>query len=165
MTQAEDPTLERSLRFRDALASFPSGVTIVTTADDDDVWWGFTATSFCSVSADPPLVLVCLGRSASCHATFMRVSRFVINVVPTDHTELAQLFATSGVEKFVQGHFTANVDGLPVLDQALVVLECETYARYEGGDHTIIVGRVTESTVGDEKPAIYYQRNYHSLPG
>ena len=161
---ADEATQERSLRFRNAMASFPSGVTIVTTADEAGAWQGFTATSFCSVSADPPLVLVCLARSAQCHPTFMDVPKWIINIVRSGHAELAQRFATGGADKFVEGHFTANADGLPVLDKAMVVLECEAYARYGGGDHTILVGRVTDSHVGDDAPAIYFRRDYHSLP-
>jgi flavin reductase ActVB len=162
--EPNEGSLERSLRFRDAMASFPSGVTIVTTADDDGAWRGFTATSFCSVSADPPLVLVCLAKSAQSYPTFMRVTKWIVNMVASEHAELAQRFATRGAEKFIEGHFTANADGLPVLDRALVVLECEVYARYDGGDHTILVGRVVESRVSEDVPAVYYQRAYHSLP-
>lgn len=158
-----DASLERSLRFRDALASFPSGVTIVTTTDGEQ-WWGFTATSFCSVSAEPPLVLVCVAKSAQCHAAFMTAPKWVVNFVPSDHAGLAERFATRGAEKFIEGHFTANADAIPVLDRAIVVLECDAYARYEGGDHTILVGRVTESHVSDDAPAIYFRRDYHSLP-
>ncbi|MCW2527125.1 MAG: flavin reductase domain protein FMN-binding [Pseudonocardiales bacterium] len=158
-----EATLERSLRFRNALASFPSGVTIVTTSVDEE-WWGFTATSFCSVSVEPPLVLVCLAKSAQCYTQFMTAPKWIVNFVPSDHADLAQRFATRGAEKFVEGHFTANEAGLPVLDRAIVVLECDSYARYDGGDHTILVGRVTESHVSDDAPAIYFRRDYHSLP-
>jgi flavin reductase ActVB len=161
---AEAAILERSLRFRNALASFPSGVTIVTTTDAEGNWRGFTATSFCSVSAEPPLVLVCLAKSAQCYAAFMDADKWIINIVPSDHAKLAERFATHGAEKFVEGHFTANGNALPVLDRAMVVLECDSYARYEGGDHTILVGRVTDSAVSDDAPAIYFRRDYHSLP-
>jgi flavin reductase ActVB len=159
-----EANLERSLRFRDAMASFPSGVTIVTTTEADGTWRGFTATSFCSVSADPPLVLVCLAKSAQSYPTFMRVDKWIVNMVASDHADLAERFATRGADKFVEGHFTANDDGLPVLDRALVVLECEIYARYDGGDHSILVGRVIDSRVNADVPAVYYQRAYHRLP-
>jgi flavin reductase ActVB len=149
--QGSDGSLERSLRFRNALAAFPSGVTIVTT-------------SFCSVSAEPPLVLVCLAKSAQCHAVFMQAPKWIVNFVPSDHAELADRFATRGAEKFVEGHFTANAAGLPVLDRAIGMLECDSYAHYDGGDHTILLGRVTESRVGGDSPAIYFRRDYHTLP-
>lgn len=79
MSAEPDP---RPMRFRDAMASFPSGVTIVTTADRDGRWWGFTATSFCSLSVEPPLVLVCLAKRAECHPVFLTAERFVIHVIP-----------------------------------------------------------------------------------
>lgn len=148
---------------RDAMAMFPSGVTIVTTRDYQGDWWGFTATSFCALSADPPLVLVCLARTAECFPTFMGVSNWVINVVPPTYSELAVLFATRGADKFGGGHFAENSKWLPVLNVASVVLECEAHARHDGGDHVILVGRVTAARLREETPAVYFNRRFHSL--
>jgi flavin reductase ActVB len=80
------------------MASFPSGVTIVTTSDETGQWRrGFTATSFCSVSMEPPLILVCLAASAECHPTFTSAARWLVHLVhlvTDEHTELAVRFAT-----------------------------------------------------------------------
>ena len=86
--------------FREAMASFPSGATIVTTADAAGDWWGFTASSFCSVSMDPPLVLTCLARSAQCFPAFAAADRWNIHVLPHRHADLAVRFATRGADKF-----------------------------------------------------------------
>ncbi|MDT7553740.1 MAG: flavin reductase ActVB [Pseudonocardiales bacterium] len=156
-------TTEGVHQFRDAMAAFPSGVTIVTTTDDDGRWWGFTATSFCSVSMDPPLVLVCLARSAECHPVFARAQRWVVHVIHPDHADLAVRFATRGADKFADAAFTADGRGLPVLDRACVVLDCSTHARHDGGDHTILVGRVDRTELGEATPAVYYRRDFRDL--
>lgn len=149
--------------FRDAMASFPSGVTIVTTTDADDRWWGFTATSFCSVSLEPPLVLVCLARTAQCHPVFAVASRWAVHVIRSDDSNLATRFATRGADKFRNAGFTADPEGLPVLDRACVLLDCTTYATYTAGDHTILLGRVRHVRVGDTAPAVYFRRAFHSI--
>ena len=150
--------------FKQAMASFPSGVTLVTTAAPDGRWWGFTATSFCSVSMDPPLVLVCLAGTAECHPVFAEAQRWIVHVVQADHAELAGRFATRGVDKFSDAGFQADERGLPVLDRASVVLDCSLHSRHEAGDHTILVGRVEGTTVGEDLPAIYFRRGFHTLP-
>lgn len=150
--------------FRDAMASFPSGVTIVTTTDERGRWCGFTATSFCSLSLDPPLTLVCLARTARCHPGFLAASSWVIHMLTPEHAGLAMRFADRDADKFGGGEFVANAQGHPVLPGACAVLECEAFARYDGGDHTILVGRVTAAAVRPVEPAVYFRRGFHALP-
>ncbi|MBX4171479.1 flavin reductase family protein [Rhodococcus pyridinivorans] len=149
--------------FRSAMASFPSGVTIVTTTDADGRWWGFTASSFCSVSMDPPLVLVCLADTAECHPVFTAAQRWMIHVIHPDHAELATRFATRGADKFTHAGFVPDERGLPVLTDACVTLDCTASARHAGGDHTILVGRVEHTSVREAEPAIYFQRAFRML--
>lgn len=146
------------------MASYPSGVTIVITTDHENDWWGFTATSFCSLSADPRLVLVCVARAAECFNTFMGVNSW-IHFVPPTHAELALRFATRGADKFSGGEFTENKGGLPVLTDASVFLECEAHSRYNGGDHVVLVGRLTDATIPGESPAVYFRRTFQCLDG
>src|SRR5699024_5785038 len=113
--------------FRAALAKFPSGITLVTTRDADGTPWGFAATSFCSVSAEPPLVLVCLATTAQCHPVFEAAERWMIHVVHGDHEELVGLFATRGADKFGTGEFVDGPSGLPTLSDASVAMECSRF--------------------------------------
>jgi len=159
-----DEGLTREDLFREAMASFPSGVTIVTTVDADGQPWGFTATAFTSLSADPPLVLVCLAKNAQCHEVFLTVESWAIQIIHAEHNDLALRFATRGADKFGSGDFTTSDRGLPVLPEVPVVLECSAFARHDGGDHTILVGRVEDVTVGDVAPTIYFRRTFHGLP-
>lgn len=151
--------------FREAMASFPSGVTIVTTTDKEGRWWGFTATSFCSVSVDPPLVLVCLANNAECFPTFQEAEYWRIHVIHPDHADLAMRFATRGADKFADAGFIADERGLPHLTEASVTLRCSQHARYPGGDHIVLVGLVEDTQVDSSTvPTVYFRRGFRELP-
>ncbi len=150
--------------FRDVMASFPAGVTITTTVAEDGRWWGFTASAFCSLSADPPLVLVCIAKSAECYPTFMAASQVAIHVLQPGTENLAMKFATRGADKFTGSGFSLSDRRLPVMQDAAAVLECSVFARYDGGDHTIIVGRVDDAILGQHDPVVYFRRDFHRLP-
>ncbi len=149
--------------FAEAMASFPSGVTVVTTADAAGGWHGFTATSFCSVSMDPPLVSVCLARTARCHEVFATASRWAVHVLRQEDAALALKFATRGADKFAGGRFTPGRDGLPVLDASVARLTCSAHAVHPAGDHTILVGHVDDVVASVAESAIYYRREFHVL--
>jgi flavin reductase ActVB len=156
-------TTERSTLFREAMASFPSGITLVTTADEAGRWWGFTATSFCSVSMEPPLVLVCLAETAECSPVFERARHWAVHVIPPEHAGLATRFATRGADKFADAGFVAGEHGLPVLDSACVRLHCTAHARHPAGDHAILLGHVRDVRIGADTPAVYFRRMFHTL--
>ncbi|MDT3442977.1 flavin reductase family protein [Pseudofrankia sp. BMG5.37] len=158
-----DMTDDATRLFREAMALFPSGVTIVTTTDHTGRWWGFTASSFCSVSMDPPLVLVCLAAKAECHPAFAAAERFVVHVVHPEHADLAVRFATRGADKFADAGFRAGEHGLPVLDRASATFSCVTHAVQPAGDHSILLGRVERTSVGEEHPAVYFRRRFHLI--
>jgi flavin reductase ActVB len=153
-----------SSAFREAMASFPSGATIVTTSDSDGRWWGFTASSFCSVSMDPPLVLTCLANTAQCFPAFAEAARWNIHVLQHRHADLAMRFATRGAAKFNGAGFQPDADGLPFLKDVSISLRCATYSKVDGGDHLVLIGRVEEVGMGEEMPFVYFRRRFHSLP-
>lgn len=150
-------------QFREAMASFPSGVTVVTTADSEGRWRGFTATAFCSVSAQPPLVLVCLATTAECHAAFTAARHWAIHFIGVGQVETALRFATRGADKFAGMRFAPDERGTPVLEGASATLTCTTYAMYPAGDHTILLGRVERTQVRDAMPTVYFQRRFRGL--
>jgi flavin reductase ActVB len=150
-------------RFREAMASFPAGVTIMTTVDRRGRPWGFTASSFCSLSADPPLVLVCLARTASCHPAFLDNDEWAVQIVAPRHRALAARFATTGADKFAGGEFAADDRGVPVLPDAPVRLTCSAHARHDGGDHSILVARVHDVVLRGGHPLLYFRRTFQSL--
>jgi flavin reductase ActVB len=149
--------------FSEAMRRFPSGVTIVTTVDGTGLRWGFTASAFAFVSREPPQVLVCLDCSANCHSSFSVAERFAINILSADHAKLARRFATKGIDKFGPEAFELGELRLPILPDALVVLECRTVARLPGGDHTILLGEAVSARLQAGAPAVVYDRRFWRL--
>jgi flavin reductase ActVB len=150
--------------FRDAMSRFPTGVAIVTTQDEQGSPYGFTASSFCSVSLDPPLVLVCLARSARSYPVFTRSDRFAISILRSSHADVARRFASKIAERFTAGGFVRTARGAVVLAEALAVIECGVQSRHLAGDHVIMIGAVEQVTLAEHgTPAVYYDRGFGTV--
>jgi flavin reductase ActVB len=145
------------------MAAFPSGVTIMTTVDGAGIRWGFAASSFCSLSLDPPLVLVCIAKTAQCHNAFQESDRWAIQVAGAGHVDLISRFATKGADKFGGGEFAPDEHGVPILPDAAVLLCCRAHDRFDGGDHTILVAEVRQVALRDAAPVLYYRRDFHTI--
>ena len=145
------------------MGGFATGVTIVTTmAGEEPV--GVTANSFTSVSLDPALVLVCLGKSLGCIEAFSQSNQFAINVLKRDQTALSARFAKKGVDRFADTVWQFSEMQLPLIDQALVQIECDKYDQRDYGDHTIFVGEVLSARYeSDPNPLLYFGGEYHQL--
>ncbi|MFJ9566087.1 flavin reductase family protein [Streptomyces fuscichromogenes] len=166
MTEATQTVRRASSEdFRAAMARFAAGVVVVTTLGGDGIPRGFTASSFCSVSAHPPLILVCLANSADSYTAFASCDRFAVSVLSPEHQPLAQRFATKGADKFASGGLSRTLGGLPAVAGALVELDCETHARHPAGDHTVLIGRVAATRLGENTrtPMVYYDRSFRLL--
>jgi flavin reductase (DIM6/NTAB) family NADH-FMN oxidoreductase RutF len=151
--------------FRRVLGHFASGVTIVTTCDADGRPTGLTASAFTSVSLDPPLILICVDHKSQTHGPLMDRGRFAVNFLSADQEALSRKFATTRLDKFDGVPHRMTALGVPVIDGALAQLECVTVSRHEEGDHTILVGRVEETTAIDAAPLVYYRGQYARLHG
>jgi len=131
---------------RNALSQFATGVTIVCTRDASGTPIGMTASSFNSVSMEPPLILWSVTKTAHSAQTFHDAKKFSVHVLSAEQTDLSNKFARSGQDKFAGVSYTTDENGVPQLDGALVRFDCTTWAVYEGGDHWIIVGHVDALT-------------------
>jgi len=151
------------LAFRQAMSRFAAGVTVVTTLDDDGTPWGFTASSFASVSLHPPLVLVCLAYDADSAPAFEACERFAVNIIGEHDCALGLRFASRGVDKFAGASFVPGEFGQPTLPSSIATVECDVEHRYEGGDHMILVGRVRAARATDEEPIVYFDRGFRHL--
>ena len=153
--------------FKRALAQLAGAVTVITTRDAQGQPWGFTATAFCSLSLNPPLVLCCLSRDADCYQAFVAGQVFAVNILSEQQRPLAQRFATKGRDKYHQAQFNIGQLGLPLLPGVLVTLECSLQNVYPGGDHSILVGLVEHGDQADEgsasRPLLYYTQAYGSF--
>jgi flavin reductase (DIM6/NTAB) family NADH-FMN oxidoreductase RutF len=155
--------------FRFAAGQFATGVTIVTTLDEDDLPAGLTANSFTSVSLEPPLLSFCLGRDSDTALAFAAGNGFAVHVLAAEQQDLAIRFSSKGIDRFEGVGWSPGVTGVPVIDGALATFECEVAAAYDGGDHVIYVGRVLEVfTLDTDRPSLGYLRGRYialSRPG
>jgi len=149
--------------FRAALGRFASGVTIVTARDAKGNLHGITVSAFCSVSLEPPLVLVCIDINTSSHQALTQTKSFVVNFLREDQQRISERFASYLPDKFEAVKYRSGIDDLPVLEDALANLECRLVNSHANGDHTIFVGQIEKATVNDGNPLIYWQSNYRSL--
>ena len=128
--------------FRSALATFATGVTVVTARDAGGQPVGLTANSFNSVSLTPPLVLWSLARSAGTLPAFARGSHYAINILSAEQRDLAERFASKAADRFAGVPFREGAAGAPIILGACAVFECFNRSQYEEGDHIIFVGEV-----------------------
>ena len=150
--------------FRDALGSFATGVTVITTLDPKSQPIGVTANSFNSVSLDPPLVLFSLGRRAFSLRAFLSSQDFAVNVLAEDQGPLSDLFATPSADKWAGMDFETWQSGSPILPGVAAAFECRIRYTHDGGDHVIFVGEVTEMAYDpDRRPLLFHQGRYKSL--
>jgi flavin reductase (DIM6/NTAB) family NADH-FMN oxidoreductase RutF/pimeloyl-ACP methyl ester carboxylesterase len=137
------------LAFRKALGTFLTGVTVVATIQADGEPRGFTANSFTSVSLDPPLILICIAKTASSCPVFATTDHFSVNILAETQAEISSLFATKTADKFAKAAWRKGPTGSPILDNVAAWFDCRRHDVIEAGDHIILVGEV----VGfDQKP-------------
>ena len=155
-------TIDRQAFF-EVMASFPSGVAIVTTVADDGTPRGLTTTAVCSVSADPPTILVCVDLGSRTLAALRTRRRFVVNFIGEGRSELCLLFASKADDKFDRVAWRPTAAGIPLLDEdVLAWAECTTMHELEVGDHVLLVAGVEDGGVHPElePPLMYYRRSW-----
>jgi flavin reductase (DIM6/NTAB) family NADH-FMN oxidoreductase RutF len=151
--------------FRRAAGHFPSGIVVVTTSAGH----AMTVSAFASVSLEPPLVLFCAEKIARFHDAVLVAGAWGVSILAEDGEKAARWLATRGRPLGGQldeiPHHLAAVTGAPLLDGAVATLECQTFAVYDGGDHSIIVGRVVgvdgPADPPDCGPLVHYAGGYH----
>lgn len=147
--------------FKAVMGQWPSGVTVITT-EDDDGFGGMTASSFSSVSLDPPLVSICVARYLRMHDRIRDAERFAVNILSKDSQEHGMRFAgmLPGVEDRFAGIPTTSAStGCPILVGTLGWVDCRLWACYDGGDHSIFVGEVLAAGIDDTAtPLLYHSR-------
>jgi flavin reductase (DIM6/NTAB) family NADH-FMN oxidoreductase RutF len=149
--------------FRSVLGRFPSGVTVVTTKAGDGSDQGMTVSAFSSVSLDPPLVLICIEKTASAYNALTAAPGFVVNILSVSQEQIARRFSIVDIDRFEGVGYSRSPNGLAVLDDVLGVIECATFAMHDAGDHTIIVGEVEAARAQNGTPLLYYRGGYAQL--
>jgi len=149
--------------FRRALGRFASGVTVVTAKDADGKLHGITVSAFCSVSLEPPLILVCIDKNTGSHHALLQTDSFVVNILRDDQQNISDQFAAYLPDKFAGVKYRLGIDDLPVLEDALANLECRLVNSHPNGDHTIFVGQIERATINDGEPLVYFHGDYRML--
>jgi flavin reductase (DIM6/NTAB) family NADH-FMN oxidoreductase RutF len=152
--------------FRSALGRFPTGVTVITASLPGQAPVGLTASSFNSVSLDPPLVVWSLSRNSSSLATIQQCKRYVIQVLASDQMMIAQRFSKgTAAERFNGVSLITTPNGSPRLQADCAAwFECSNRSQYEEGDHIIFVGEVEHCGRNDSLPLIYHAGGYDLTP-
>jgi len=150
--------------FRAALGRFTSGVTVITVETPSGEVHGMTASSFCSVSLQPPLVLVCIDHLAETYLHLRERGRFGVSVLKEEQEALSEFFAdperNPDAARRLDIHYNQMKSGMPVLANTLANLDCTVVKAHAAGDHTIFVGEVKEVSVADGSPLLYFRGRY-----
>jgi flavin reductase (DIM6/NTAB) family NADH-FMN oxidoreductase RutF len=158
-----DPTL-----FRQVLGRFATGVTVITISHDE-VKHGMTANAFTSVSLNPPLILVSIDKRADMHRYIMEAEAFCVNLLSEHRREWSDWWAGKAPkdqDQFTDIPHSTKATGSPVLDDCLGYIDCKVWARYDGGDHTLVVGEVQEAAINPDatlRPLLFFSSKYHRL--
>lgn len=168
-TAATEPAADRDnvdrLAFRDAMARLGAAVTIVTT-DGPGGRAGFAATAVCSVTDDPPTLLVCINRASSAYAPVRRNGRICVNVLAAEHAELSRVFGgrTPVAERFAAASWRGTAGGALELDGALASFDCDISTATQAGTHDVFFCRVLSLRSRSEgRGLIYFDRSYHMI--
>lgn len=156
---------EEQRDLRNAFGTFATGVTIVTTVAEDGTPRGFTANSFTSVSLDPPLVLVCIGKFSESIDVFETSKGFTVNILSEDQKETAGIFAAPRADKFEHVGWRTGSVGMPIIEGSLSQFECTRERVIDAGDHIILIGKVQEYAYEIGQPLGYANGGFFSLEG
>jgi len=148
-------------KFRQVMGNFATGITVVTTLDQDGKPYGLTVNSFTSVSLTPLLVLICLDNNLSGFQAFNDSKRFGVSMLSEHQEDLSRMFAKKDLERPDSIYFEGKL-GMPLLWNSLAVMECKTVAMHPGGDHTIFLGEVLTAEVleAGKNPLLYFRGKY-----
>jgi 3-hydroxy-9,10-secoandrosta-1,3,5(10)-triene-9,17-dione monooxygenase reductase component len=159
--RSSSPSVDQ-LAFRQAIAQFATGVTVITTLTDGQPA-GMTASAVASLSLDPVLLLVCIDARVPTHTAIEASRRFVVNVLGEGQEELALHFGRRSPDKFSSVELRADHE-LPVLADAIATFVCDVHERFPGGDHSIFTGLVREcATTPGKRPLVYFQSGFGVL--
>ena len=146
-------------RFKTVMRKLAGTVAVFATASDEGLH-GMTATALCSVSADPPTVLIVVNRSARTHPHIHRKQAFTVNLLADDQLAVAELFAAKSDDPFAKVAHRRMADGCPIIEGAAGYLHCAVEQQHDVGTHTIFIGRLLDADAGSAQPLVYQDGKY-----
>ena len=148
---------------RRALGTFATGVTVVTTMDADGAPRGFTANSFTSVSLDPPLVLVCLAKTAASCPVFRVSQSYAVNILCEDQKTVSTAFSSRTADRFATVDWSTRITGSPIIAGVVAWLDCCMHEVIDAGDHYILIGRIVDYDYAASSPLGFCRGAYVSF--
>lgn len=146
------------------MASFASGVTVITSRGPDGVPRGLTASAFCSVSLEPRLCLVSVDLRSESVAAIKDSGGFVVNILASDQEDISRRFASKLPDKYEGiGYRDGAATGAPILDGVLAWIECKVYQTVPGGDHVVFIGEIQDGEANESTPLTYFRGQYRQL--
>jgi len=156
-------TNEEARKFRNALGAFPTGVTIVTTIDNNGKPIGFTANSFSSVSIEPKLILICIDKASINLEAFTDNNHFAVSILSEKQQQISTTFASPVDDRFAGVSWLKKSTGCPIIDNAVAWFDCEKGKCIDAGDHYILLGKVLEFDSNIATPLVFLRGNYVNL--
>lgn len=151
-------------KFKEVMGNYPTGVTVVTTVNEQGVPIGLTVNSFASVSLDPLLILWSIDKRVSSYDAVIKAGKFAVHVLAGDQAEVCSLFAAKGADRFSNCSWAMSENQLPILSGTAGVLQCSTYKTIDAGDHTILIGKVIDIDSNNKEPLLYHKRKFGPIP-
>jgi flavin reductase (DIM6/NTAB) family NADH-FMN oxidoreductase RutF len=149
--------------FRRACALFPTGVAVLTTRAPDGTPHGLTVNAFCSLSLEPPLILVAIDRACSLLDTFAKTERFAINFLSIEQRDLSVRFSQLPEGRFAGVAWSPGAEGAPMIEGTNGSIECRTKNVIDAGDHRALIGEVFAASVGEGDPLVFFRSDYASI--
>ncbi|WAA13420.1 flavin reductase family protein [Fervidibacillus halotolerans] len=149
-------------QFRQAMGKFATGVTVITTSDGKDIH-GMTANAFMSVSLDPKLVVISVNNRAQMYEKIQQTKTYAVSILNETQSDISMHFAKQKqLDRSVEFE---QLNGLPVIKDALAFITCDLEEAFKAGDHTLFLGRVTGIKINEKKkkPLTYFEGNYGTI--
>ena len=143
-------------RFRSVMSRFASGVSIITTRHEG-IDYGLTASAVCSLSLDPPMLLICVNKTSNTQKAIAEAQVFAVNILREDQSELAHRFAGSHPDKFAGVSISYGELGVPLLDDMLATIECRVTEIVSGETHSIFLAEVQTAQAAEGMPLTYFR--------
>jgi len=163
ISKTEESLAEHRAQFIEAMSHIVSGVSVVTT-DGPSGKFGLTVSSFCSLDADPPMLLVCVNQRSPLLQAVLENRVLAVNILAESHAELADVFAGRPQEgtayDFGRASWSTGETNSPVLDGAVAHFDCDLAEHYEAATHVIFTAKVRHSTYDPQTPLLYTRRAY-----
>ncbi len=150
-------------KLRQALGSFPTGVTVVACRNSNNEPLGFTANSFTSVSLDPQLISICIDKKSFNIDLFSVTKHFAVSILSEDQQFISTTFATPNEDRFKEVHWESKQTKSPIISNSVAWFDCNTEQIINAGDHLMLIGKVVAFDSSPKTPLMYLRGNYVNL--